>query len=104
LMKIHSVGSELFNADGRTDGRTDVTKLIAPFCSFANPPVRKGIVLATDKPRRLIVLHIPFVRSSLAYVADDGEEEICELQWHKKFAPRMLNDFHRRSHYIYEFL
>jgi hypothetical protein len=44
---------------GRTDGRTDVTKLMAAFGSFANPRVRKGIDLAMDKPNRLIVLRIP---------------------------------------------
>jgi hypothetical protein len=49
------MGSELFNVDGRTD----VTKLIAAFRGFENPPARKGIVLATYKTRRLIVLHIP---------------------------------------------
>jgi hypothetical protein len=53
-MKSHPVGAELFNADIRTG----VAQLIAAFRNFANPPVRKGIVLATDKPRRLIVLHV----------------------------------------------
>ena len=30
-MKIRPVGSELFHADGRTDGRTEPTKLIVAF-------------------------------------------------------------------------
>ena len=34
-MKIRPVGAELFHADGRTDGRKDMTKLIVAFRSFA---------------------------------------------------------------------
>ena len=33
-MKIHPVGAELFHADGRTDGWTDMTKLIVAFRNF----------------------------------------------------------------------
>ena len=36
-MKTHRVGSQ-FHIDGRTDGQTDMTKLIVAFCSFANAP------------------------------------------------------------------
>jgi hypothetical protein len=35
FMKISPVGAELLNADGRTDGRTDMTKLIVAFRNFA---------------------------------------------------------------------
>ena len=34
LMKIRHVGAELFHADRRTDGRTDMTKLIVVFRNF----------------------------------------------------------------------
>jgi len=34
----HSVGAELFHAGGRTDGRTDMTKLIVAFRSFLKGP------------------------------------------------------------------
>jgi hypothetical protein len=37
-MKIRPVGAELFHADGRTDGQTDMTKLIVAFGKFANAP------------------------------------------------------------------
>jgi len=39
-MKIRPVGVELFHADRRTDGRTDMTKLIlvVAFHNFANVP------------------------------------------------------------------
>jgi len=37
-MKIHPVRAELLHADGRTDGRADMTKLIAAFLNFANAP------------------------------------------------------------------
>ena len=37
-MKIPSVGAELFRADGRTDGQTDMTMLIVAFRNLANAP------------------------------------------------------------------
>jgi hypothetical protein len=36
-MKIRPVGAELFRADGRSDGRTDM-KLIVAFRNFTNAP------------------------------------------------------------------
>ena len=42
LMKIHPVGAELFHAERRTDGRTDMTKLIVVFRNFANAPKKKA--------------------------------------------------------------
>jgi hypothetical protein len=38
FMKIRPVGTELSHADRITDGRTDMTKLIVSFRSFANAP------------------------------------------------------------------
>ena len=35
-MKIRPVGAELFHAGGRTDGQTDMTKIVVAFRSFAN--------------------------------------------------------------------
>ena len=37
-MKIRPVGAELFHADRRTDGQTDMTKIIVAFRNFANAP------------------------------------------------------------------
>ena len=37
-MKILPAGAELLYADGRMDGRTDMTKLIVSFRNFANVP------------------------------------------------------------------
>jgi hypothetical protein len=37
-MKIRRVRAELFHVDRRTDGRTDMTKLIVAFRYFANAP------------------------------------------------------------------
>jgi len=37
-MKICLVEAELFHADKRTDGRTDMRKLIVDFRHFANAP------------------------------------------------------------------
>ena len=39
MIKIHPVEAELLDAGGRTDNRqTDITKVIASFRNFANPP------------------------------------------------------------------
>jgi len=40
-MKIRPVGAELFHADGRTDGQTDMTKPIVAFRNFLNVPKMK---------------------------------------------------------------
>jgi hypothetical protein len=37
-MEIRPVGAELSHADRRTDGLTDVTKLIVVFRNFTNAP------------------------------------------------------------------
>jgi len=37
-MKIRPVGAELFHADGRKAGWTDVTKQIVAFSNFSNAP------------------------------------------------------------------
>jgi hypothetical protein len=36
FMKIRPVGAELFRVDGRTERRTDMTKLIVAFRNYAN--------------------------------------------------------------------
>jgi len=37
-MKIRPVGAEFFYADGRSDGRTDMTELAVALCNFAYAP------------------------------------------------------------------
>jgi hypothetical protein len=37
------VGVEVFDADGQTDGRTDMTKLIVAFRNFVNAPKKELI-------------------------------------------------------------
>ena len=44
-MKIRPMGAELFHADGRTDGQTDMTKLIVAFRNFAEAPNETNFVL-----------------------------------------------------------
>ena len=41
LMKIRLVGAELFHAERRTDGQTDMTKLTVAFRNFTNT-LKKG--------------------------------------------------------------
>jgi hypothetical protein len=38
FIKSHPVGAELFHADGQTNRRTDMTKLIVAFRNFSNAP------------------------------------------------------------------
>jgi hypothetical protein len=44
FMKICTVGAKLFHAGRRTDGRTDMAKLIVAFCKFANTPKKTDLV------------------------------------------------------------
>jgi hypothetical protein len=37
-MKVRPLGAELFHEDGRTDGQTDMTKLIVALRNFENAP------------------------------------------------------------------
>ena len=43
FMKIRPVGAELFHADVRTEGQTDMTKLIFALRNFTNAP-KFGVV------------------------------------------------------------
>jgi hypothetical protein len=55
-MKIRLVGPELFHADGRTDGRTDLTKLRVAYRNFSNAPKnRPGRCDTSDVLTGLIV-------------------------------------------------
>jgi len=47
-MKIHTVGAELFYADGQKNGQTDTTNLISAFRKFAN--AIKYLVLFISRP------------------------------------------------------
>jgi len=42
-MKIRPVGAELFRAGGRTDGQTDMTKLIVAFGKYSQTSVHEII-------------------------------------------------------------
>jgi hypothetical protein len=42
LINIRPVGVELFHADGHSDERTDMTKLITAFRNFANAHKKTG--------------------------------------------------------------
>ena len=43
-MKLPPVEAESFNADGRTDKQTDMTKLILAFHNLANAPKKSRVL------------------------------------------------------------
>jgi len=55
FLKIHAVGTELFHADGRTDGQLDITKLIIALRNFSNAPQNPSNVLKEDQISRLFM-------------------------------------------------
>ena len=52
-MKVHAVGAELFHADGRKDGPSDMTKLTVTVRNFANAPKNPCSVPKEDPVSRL---------------------------------------------------
>jgi len=50
--KILPVWAELFHADGQTDRRTDMTKLMSDFRNFANTP-KNRIVISVESTWKL---------------------------------------------------
>jgi len=42
FMKLSPVEAELYHADKRTDGRTDMTQVIVAFRNFVNAPKNDG--------------------------------------------------------------
>jgi hypothetical protein len=55
------VGAELFHADGQTDRKTDMTKLIVAFHNYANAPKNnhssvKNLLRQWEKAKILIIL------------------------------------------------
>jgi hypothetical protein len=43
VKKMRLVGAELFHADRRMDGQTDMTKLTVAFRNFANAPTKAAL-------------------------------------------------------------
>jgi hypothetical protein len=52
-MKIHLVGAELFHTDGRTDGQTDMMKLIVIFHNIVNMP-KNDVVLEAEPSSKTV--------------------------------------------------
>jgi hypothetical protein len=55
-MKIHPVGAELFHVAGRTDRKTDMTKLIVTFCNSGNTPKRRLTMFKNSSDKMVIPL------------------------------------------------
>jgi hypothetical protein len=68
-MKIRPVNAELFHVDERTDGQTDMTKLIVTFCNFSNAPKNASAY-------NLIVI---LFRRSHVYCCDENKNDVWLL-------------------------
>ena len=68
FMKIRPVGSELFSADGqtngRTDGQTDLTKLIVAFRNFANESKMLSPCLSSNYNDEIVLLSFGHSRTT----------------------------------------
>jgi len=53
FVKIHPVGAKLFHADGRTDGQTDMMKLIVVFHNYVNMP-KNDVVLEAEPSSKTV--------------------------------------------------
>jgi hypothetical protein len=62
FIKLHPVGSELFNEDGRTDRRDRADSLLSQFCEL---DCKKEYRPCNGQDSSDV--HIPLLRSSLAY-------------------------------------
>jgi hypothetical protein len=58
-MKIRAAGVELFHTERRTDGRTNITKLMVPFCNFEN---------ASKKTLDIFPCHVLFQKVHKSYM------------------------------------
>jgi hypothetical protein len=64
FVKICTVGADLFHACGRTEGQTDMMKLIVSFRSFANAPDNLHIYLFKERIQLALLLKDQSVPSS----------------------------------------
>ena len=59
FIKIRPLGVELFYADKHMDGQTDMTKLVAVYCNFANAPINE-LINRVDMKFKVTRPHAPF--------------------------------------------
>jgi hypothetical protein len=64
-MKIRPVWADLFHAEGRTDGQTDMTELRFAFRNFVNAP--KNVDMHVKPNMHLDLFFICFILSGLAF-------------------------------------
>jgi hypothetical protein len=57
-MKIRIVEAELFHANGRTDGQTNMTKVILGFRNFANAPKDGCRLMKVPLENNILYKHI----------------------------------------------
>jgi hypothetical protein len=64
FMKIRPVGAQSSHADRRMDGQTDMTKLSAAFCHFANAPNSSRLFRYAGVTSRKTIFSPPMLRQS----------------------------------------
>jgi hypothetical protein len=62
FIQIRPVGAELFHEDGRTDRRTDMSKLIVVFQNFANAPKNSMPVITVQRTFYLSGIKVFLIR------------------------------------------
>jgi len=67
FMKLPPVEAELYYADRRKDGRTDMTQLIVAFRNFVNAPKNDGSTVGIKITLYLAQSHSSSSRSILSY-------------------------------------
>jgi len=62
------MGAELFHADGRTDGPTEMTKIIVALRDYANAPVNKPLKCVRFKVDSAVTEYFFFWNVTLCHV------------------------------------
>jgi hypothetical protein len=93
FMKIRPVGAELFDVGGRTDGWTDMTKLVVALRNFANAPKKLTLIQHRKVPSTIEVTVMISYRIYIAWINNSWLNEVVR-KLHSIHAPSPLQTRH----------